>query len=1337
MKTKRLDSSGKSILTPGLVRTSSQHVPLSTRTPDLKPSSGPDLRVAGLQETPRSQSKVYNGFSNEIIKLKKSEDTNKILSFSLKTMCDKENYDFNRDDAESPSCTPAKPRLGKFVDVYSPQHLNLTPNNKQKLDFGLRDESPDLYTPDKNSERRDDFKCRTVKPEARYRHVLGNCSFEGNQSFPRLSRRVRPIKMELETPTKVKPPSDFVRVDGPNGLRFNTSLAAGDRAGSPAQSQTDRLQQTINPSKAVFTIEPNSFKILIVNNKACSLLGYSSGELCDLQFSDLLHSRSSHAFKLHEPEDADSSENRPMVLLSGKVVELVTKDGGTVQVSLWIRQLDNEGPCLVVAEPVTCKNVKMLVEGETGVIVSCTGEDASLLFQADSTEQLVGLPLSRLVPSIRLPAAADPPRVYKQKATGRTLDGASFPLCLWISKADSPDDSSWTSAKYKDKSILEVNIRVTCNVSGLLVVDEAGLVAACNPHFAALTFGQPPAAVLGQPVRRLLPAFCRPADLLQPAPSATGARARARAGPRPPRDSDTDDDSCGAFNGSQKSLNVQPSLLSATREKSSSALCLDKSASLVTHTPTPTQDMVSSISTTEQRHDLSALPDLTSGMSGISIDDDNYCPSLSKSRSENILRSEHAVPGKLAKGTEKSDSIYYTSQHSQEVTPTGGAPRVRINDPSLRLSFDSSKYKSLKANLPGQVIKDDKSSLSLDFCDSNETSADFLTPINEMPPPGCELEELPHHNGTEASDTFYNDDLDTHTESVPKKKYEDDTATGGSRGPRALLSTSTPRATRDCVCPCPCPPRDCSCAPRDCSCAHDCGHRDGTYRGTLLHHDGTELNVIYTVSTMVLSTGSRVRYVWLGVQLEDNARHTTLASSQASTADDSLALPLPLPLGNNKSGSSRPQSISLASQCGDEQTAGDYSKHYVTLKQIGKGAYGCVKMAYRRSDRLLAVAKFILKEKVGPAFWVDGPSGRRLPLELSLLLTLQHPHIVSVLDAFENDKYFQMVMQKHGAGMDLFEFIERRPRLDEPLISHIFRQIGQAVEYLHSLNILHRDIKDENVIIDNRFHVKLIDFGSATFMSRDALFSTFYGTTEYCSPEVLAGNKYAGPELEMWSMGITLYVLTFFVNPFSDIEDTIQGPLHFPQPVSEDLEQLLRWMLCKEPARRCTVPQLMGHPWVRQPVRLDHYVFHHVVDCDRHEASPELYYSGSAESPRSPRSPRTPSPASLAEHNTKGRGPGGGGSGRGAAGSRRAPDASDNYSSVDLLEASSKPVSEAGLTDISSDATGHAACDIACDCGRDHPADLSCLPDPGLDPDPDPDLYAADSWDECEQDSFS
>ncbi|XP_052739436.1 PAS domain-containing serine/threonine-protein kinase [Bicyclus anynana] len=1222
-------------------------------------------------------------------------------------------------------CTPQKPRLGRFLDTYSPEHLNLTPKPKDK--FALNKLTNDNFitlTPEPYTSTND--KCRTVK--AKYlQNAWRNRSFEGNQSFPRLKNKVRPLRMDLETPSKVKPPVDLVRVDGPNGLRFNTTLAAGDVSGAPTQSQTDRLQQSINPSKAVFTIEPNTSKILIVNSKACSLLGYSSGELCDLRFSDLLRKRSCKTFSLHEAEDGDISEDGTIILLSGKVVELLSKNGGSVQVSLWIRQLDNDGPCLVVAEPVTCKNVVLAIDADSGIIVSCDGDDAALLFQAEAADKLIGLPVASLIPSLQLPSyeAPIPKNVSKQKATGRTLDGGSFPLCLWISKQNNLESATWSSVKTnKDKPIFIVNVRVTYNVSGLLVVDESGLITACNQHFAMLTFGKAQSEVIGHHIDDVIQNFCRECDLvtvdrnrnttLSPVNNDNDDSA-----------SDTDEDSCGAFNGSQKSacmsLNVQQSLLSTTREKSSSALCLDKSYSLVTHTPTPTQDMVSSLSTTEQRNDMSALPDVTSGMSGISIDEENYCQSsISKSRSENILRSEqsNSIKQTPSKQIEKSDSIYYTSQHSQEVTPTGSSSKVRVNDPSLRLSFDAAKYKSIKVNLQG---KEDKSSISLDFCDSNETSADFLTPINELPPSGCEIEDLPKTNGNDESiDSLSNDiDLETQTESAPRKIYDDeppDTPFVNKRLVRAHLTTSTPQKSRNSK-------------SEQCD-TNDCGYKNGTYRGVVLHKDGTELNVVYTVSSMQLGTGRTVRCVWLGVrrgaqpdaQLDLAPRHTTTASSLASTADNSLVL-------GNKSVSSRPQSMSLVSQCGEEQIAGEYNKHYVTLKQIGKGAYGCVKMAYRRSDRLLAVAKFILKEKVGAAFWTEAPDGRRLPLELSLLMTLEHPNIVRVIDVFENDKYFQMVMEKHGAGMDLFEFIERRPRLDEPLLSYIFRQIGQAVEYLHSHNILHRDIKDENVIIDNKFHVKLIDFGSATYMSKDTLFSTFYGTTEYCSPEVLAGNKYAGPELEMWSMGITLYVLTFLVNPFSDIEDIIQGPLTLPQIVSEDLEQLIRWMLCKDPVNRCSVAQLMAHPWIRQPVAINNYVFQDIVDCDRHEANPEMYFSGSLGSPRSG------SQVSLADPHAKERSnpsevvvrSGDKNVSRdepkrssvalhALSGERDAH--SDNYSlrsSADILDISSKPVSEAALTDISSDATGHAACDIDYDC----------------------DPYECDSWDECEQDSFS
>ncbi len=103
-----------------------------------------------------------------------------------------------------------------------------------------------------------------------------------------------------------------------------------------------------------------------------------------------------------------------------------------------------------------------------------------------------------------------------------------------------------------------------------------------------------------------------------------------------------------------------------------------------------------------------------------------------------------------------------------------------------------------------------------------------------------------------------------------------------------------------------------------------------------------------------------------------------------------------------------------------------------------------------------------------------------------------------------------------------------------------------AVCYLHEMDLLHRDVKDENVVIDNLFRAKLIDFGSAASLPPPSdeegaagYFRTFFGTVEYCSPEVLEGRAYRGPELEAWSLGVLLYTLLYAENPFPSIEDTI------------------------------------------------------------------------------------------------------------------------------------------------------------------------------------------------------
>lgn len=267
-------------------------------------------------------------------------------------------------------------------------------------------------------------------------------------------------------------------------------------------------------------------------------------------------------------------------------------------------------------------------------------------------------------------------------------------------------------------------------------------------------------------------------------------------------------------------------------------------------------------------------------------------------------------------------------------------------------------------------------------------------------------------------------------------------------------------------------------------------------------------------------------------------------------------------------------------------------------------------MAYRHTDRLLVVTKFIRKDKLTPQVMYVTEENLSIPLEIYFLTTVKHPNIVTVYDVFENDKFFQMVMEKHGSGMDLFEFIDRQPIVDEQLCCFIFRQIVNAVDHLHSLHILHRDIKDENIIIDQHFHVKLIDFGSATYMEEGKLFSTFYGTTEYCSPEVLAGNKYAGPELEMWSLGITLFVIMFFENPFLDIEETLRADLCIPDWVSSELASLLSCMLDKNPKTRCTMRQLQANKWIQQEINVNAFNFNAVVPCDPQEAYPEKYFEG-------------------------------------------------------------------------------------------------------------------------------
>ncbi|XP_019300851.2 PAS domain-containing serine/threonine-protein kinase isoform X2 [Panthera pardus] len=383
--------------------------------------------------------------------------------------------------------------------------------------------------------------------------------------------------------------------------------------------------------------------------------------------------------------------------------------------------------------------------------------------------------------------------------------------------------------------------------------------------------------------------------------------------------------------------------------------------------------------------------------------------------------------------------------------------------------------------------------------------------------------------------------------------------------------------------------------------------QEGTYSGSCYHRDGSWLSVQFEVKRVELRGSATLFCCWLVKDLlrshRDSAARTRLLLASLPSSSHSMC---------ELSGPSAGEMLRSKPWFEEPPTAleveglaaceGAYSRKYSTLSPLGSGAFGFVWTAVDREENKEVVVKFIKKEKVLEDCWIEDPKLGKVTLEIAILSRVEHANIIKVVDVFENQEFFQLVMEKHGSGLDLFAFIDRHPGLDEPLASYIFRQLVSAVAYLRSKSIIHRDIKDENIVIAEDFTIKLIDFGSAAYLEKGRLFHTFCGTIEYCAPEVLLGNPYKGPELEMWSLGVTLYTLIFEENPFCELEETMEAVIHPPYLVSEDLMNLLSGLLQPIPEQRTTLEKLVTDPWVTQPVNLADYTWDEVCRVNKPES---------------------------------------------------------------------------------------------------------------------------------------
>ncbi|VDK49109.1 unnamed protein product [Anisakis simplex] len=253
---------------------------------------------------------------------------------------------------------------------------------------------------------------------------------------------------------------------------------------------------------------------------------------------------------------------------------------------------------------------------------------------------------------------------------------------------------------------------------------------------------------------------------------------------------------------------------------------------------------------------------------------------------------------------------------------------------------------------------------------------------------------------------------------------------------------------------------------------------------------------------------------------------------------------------------------------------------YEVESTIGRGNYALVKLARHRITKTEVAIKIVDKTRL------DRENLAKMYREIDVLKMLNHPNIIKLYQVMETKNMLYLVTEYAPNG-EIFDLIAKQRRLSEESAREKFWQIISAVEYCHKLNIVHRDLKAENLLLDANLNIKIADFGFSNFYNRHDTLNTFCGSPPYAAPEVFEGKRYAGPEIDIWSLGVVLYVLICGVLPFEGgnlqvLRDRVlSGRFRVPYFMSSDCENLIRRMLTLDPAKRATIEIIKKHKWMQ------------------------------------------------------------------------------------------------------------------------------------------------------------
>ena len=257
---------------------------------------------------------------------------------------------------------------------------------------------------------------------------------------------------------------------------------------------------------------------------------------------------------------------------------------------------------------------------------------------------------------------------------------------------------------------------------------------------------------------------------------------------------------------------------------------------------------------------------------------------------------------------------------------------------------------------------------------------------------------------------------------------------------------------------------------------------------------------------------------------------------------------------------------------------------FIIKEKIGEGTFSTVKVAINQQTNEKVAIKIMQKNKI-----ILDEDKTRLEREIQVLKILRHPNLVHLYSVIEKDDKIYLIME-YNNGIELFDYIVKKKKLQEKEAFIFYQQIISGIEYLHKVKYIHRDIKPENILIKpDTKKLIIVDFGLSNKFNnpKKNLFKSACGSPSYAAPEMLNGEKYRGPPVDIWSSGVVLYAMLCGYLPFEDennnndeLYDKIcKGKFDIPNHVSEKAKDLINKILVTDPDKRLTISQIKNHPW--------------------------------------------------------------------------------------------------------------------------------------------------------------